>query len=148
MWDDLSMLDILFVPDAVEGGLAVVGNEAMYRIDPGYVVAPFMTTNFYDTSPLEAFDNRQGLSVDHLMGSTSLPPAFPITRVGGGAYWDGGLVSNAPLGRALNALEEPDQCDIDTHTEVIVVDLFRTNAEVPTNLIDVLWCTFEIMFSS
>lgn len=180
MWHDLSLPDFPFVPDAFEESLAVVGNEAMYRMNPAYIIAPFLASSFYDTSPLrksierwvdfdtlnnsetyvavtavnietgelETFDNRQGLSVDHLMASTSLPPAFAITHIDGGAYWDGGLVSNAPLGRALNALEEPGQYDIDTQTEVIVVDLFRNSAEIPTNLIDVLWRTFEIMFSS
>ncbi len=180
MWEDLSMPDIPFVPDAVEAGLGVMGNETMYYVNPAYIVTPFLATSFYETFPLrasiekwvdfdklnssetyvavtavnietgelETFDNRQGLRVDHLMASTSLPPAFPITQVGDGAYWDGGLVSNAPLGRALNALEESDQYDSGTETEVIVVDLFRNRAEIPTNLLGVLWRTFEIMFSS
>ncbi len=101
-----------------------------------------------ETGELETFDNRRGLSADHLVASTSLPPAFPITQVDGNAYWDGGLVSNAPLGCALNALEDFDHREIDTQTEVIVVDLFRNSATVPGNLLDVMWRSFEIMFSS
>ncbi len=97
---------------------------------------------------LETFDNRQGLSVDHLIACTGLPPAFPITRLDDSAYWDGGLVSNAPLGRALNALQAAERLDSATETELVVIDLFPSNAAVPGNLIDVMWRSFEIVFSS
>lgn len=101
-----------------------------------------------ESGELETFDNRQGLTVDHLMASSSMPPSFPITRIDGDAYWDGGLVSNAPLGRAINALEAADQRDLDTETELIVVDLFRNSAPVPTNLLEVMWRSSEIMLAS
>lgn len=177
MWRDLAMRDIPFVPNVVEESMAVFGKTAMYQINPAYAVAPLLATSVYDTSPLrqsiekwldfdklnrsetyvavtavnietgelETFDNRQGLTVDHLMASSSLPPAFPFTRIKGNAYWDGGLVSNAPLGLALNAMEAID--DREAETEVIVVDIFRNNAPVPNSLIDVMWRSFEIMFS-
>lgn len=157
--------------------MVALGKTAMYHINPAYVAAPLLATSMYSTSPLrrslkkwvdfdklnrsetyvaitavnitsgelEIFDNRQGLTVDHLMASTGLPPAFPITRVDGSAYWDGGLVSNAPLGCALNALEAADR---NAETELIVIDLFRNQAGVPNNLLDVMWRSFEIVFSS
>ncbi len=180
MWQDLSLPDIPFVPDVVEESMAALGNEAMYSINPAYVVAPFLATSVYDTMPLrrsierwvdfdklnrsptyvavtavniatgelETFDNRQGLTIDHLLASSSLPPSFPITRINGAAYWDGGLVSNAPLGFAINTLEKLEPQTGDVETELIVVDLFRNEASVPGTLIDVMWRSFEIMFSS
>ena len=97
---------------------------------------------------LETFDNRQGLTVDHLLASTSMPPTFPITHIEDSAYWDGGLVYSAPLGRALNALQAAERLDNATETELVVVDLFRNHAAVPGNLLDVMRRSFEIVFSS
>jgi NTE family protein len=44
------------------------------------------------------FDSRHmRLSLDHVMASGALPPAFPAVRIGGEAYWDGGVYSNTPI---------------------------------------------------
>jgi NTE family protein len=46
------------------------------------------------------FDSRDqphGLSLDHVMASSALPPAFPAVRIDGEAFWDGGLYSNTPM---------------------------------------------------
>ena len=44
------------------------------------------------------FDSRQmALALDHVMASAALPPAFPAVRIGGEAYWDGGVYSNTPI---------------------------------------------------
>ncbi len=49
------------------------------------------------TSRMHYFDSRDGaLSIDHLMASGALPPAFPPVRIGGELYWDGGILSNTP----------------------------------------------------
>ena len=38
------------------------------------------------------FDNRiQSLSVEHVMASGALPPAFLAVRIDGAPYWDGGI---------------------------------------------------------
>jgi len=58
------------------------------------------------TSELVAFNNRSGLSFEHIIASASLPPSFPMTRVGSDSFWDGGLISNTPLSSAINCLEE------------------------------------------
>src|SRR5262245_43369149 len=38
----------------------------------------------------------------HVLASGSLPPAFPWTEIDGMPYWDGGIVDNAPIGRAID----------------------------------------------
>src|ERR1043166_1855948 len=44
------------------------------------------------------FDSRDAaLSLDHVMASGALPPAFPAIRIDGEPYWDGGVYSNTPI---------------------------------------------------
>jgi len=44
------------------------------------------------------FDSRHmALTLDHVMASGALPPAFGAVRIHGEAYWDGGVYSNTPL---------------------------------------------------
>jgi len=50
------------------------------------------------TSAMRYFDSRdEDLSIDHIMASGALPPAFPAVRIGGELYWDGGILSNTPV---------------------------------------------------
>jgi NTE family protein len=44
------------------------------------------------------FDSRDlRFTIDHVMASGALPPAFPAVRVEDELYWDGGILSNTPL---------------------------------------------------
>ncbi len=44
------------------------------------------------------FDSRHmALTLEHVMASGALPPAFGAVRIRGEAYWDGGVYSNTPL---------------------------------------------------
>jgi NTE family protein len=44
------------------------------------------------------FDSRaERLTIEHVMASSALPPAFPAARIDGEAYWDGGIYSNTPV---------------------------------------------------
>jgi NTE family protein len=44
------------------------------------------------------FDSREmALGLDEVMASGALPPWFPAIRIGGEAYWDGGVYSNTPV---------------------------------------------------
>jgi NTE family protein len=50
------------------------------------------------TGTMRYFDSRAGrFTIDHVMGSSALPPAFPAARIDGVAYWDGGIYSNTPV---------------------------------------------------
>jgi NTE family protein len=49
-------------------------------------------------SEMRYFDSRdEPLTIDHVMASGALPPAFPAVRIGAEAYWDGGVYSNTPI---------------------------------------------------
>ena len=44
------------------------------------------------------FDSKtMKLSLDHILASGALPPAFPAVRIDGDPYWDGGIYSNTPV---------------------------------------------------
>jgi NTE family protein len=50
------------------------------------------------TAEMRYFDSRDmPLSIDHVMASGALPPAFPPVRIDGELYWDGGILSNTPV---------------------------------------------------
>jgi NTE family protein len=49
------------------------------------------------------FDSREEpVSLDHVLASGALPPAFPAVRIDGQAYWDGGIYSNTPIEAVLD----------------------------------------------
>ena len=99
-------------------------------IDPVLLVS---ATNV-ERGEIEYFDSRRGgLSLDHIVASGSLPPAFPMTKIGSEFFWDGGLFDNTPLGAVLNALStspDPDRA-------VYVVNLFPNKGPIPGNLLGV-----------
>jgi NTE family protein len=81
------------------------------------------------------FDNRcHRLEIDHIIASASIPPAFPMTPIGGQHYWDGGLFLNTPLSSAINCLE---QILADIRRELIVVELFPMKAPLPQDMAQV-----------
>jgi len=54
-------------------------------------------------SGMRYFDSRkEPLSIDHVMASGALPPAFPAIRIAKDAYWDGGVYSNTPIEAVLD----------------------------------------------
>ncbi len=42
------------------------------------------------------------LTLDHVMASGALPPAFPAVRIDEDHYWDGGIFSNTPIEAVLD----------------------------------------------
>jgi len=76
------------------------------------------------------------LTLDHIMASGSLPPAFPETVIMQRSYWDGGLSDNTPLGAVVDELgklnEEPD-----AQRTIYVVNLFPKRAPLPRNMLEI-----------
>lgn len=95
-----------------------------------------------DSSELVVFDSYIDLlTVDHIMASASLPPAFPWTTVAGRHYWDGGIVSNSPLERVI------ERCGA-AGKRVFIIDLFPGRArKLPANLLEVALRRDEIVYS-
>jgi NTE family protein len=94
------------------------------------------------------FANADGLTLDHILASSSLPPGFPMTQIDGRCYWDGGLRSNMPLSEAINCLEafEPDNSAL--KREVIVIELVPKAGKVPETIQQVTERISSLIFSS
>jgi NTE family protein len=79
------------------------------------------------------YSRDDGLTLDHILASGSLPPAFAMTPIGNRSYWDGGLFDNTPLGAVLDRLDKAAGVD----RTVYVVNLFPNKAPIPRNLLEV-----------
>jgi NTE family protein len=80
---------------------------------------------------IQYFDSADGgLSLDHILASCSLPPAFPMTDIGDQSYWDGGLFDNTPLGAVLDRLDQA----ADVERTVYLVNLFPNRGPIPDSM--------------
>jgi NTE family protein len=88
------------------------------------------------------FDSaRHRIGARHIMASGALPPGFPAIEIEGEHYWDGGLVSNTPLGWMVEAGPAKD-------TLVFQVDLWSARGAFPRNMARVTTRQKEIQYSS
>ncbi len=94
------------------------------------------------------FENEQDLSIDHILASGSLPPAFPMTRIKDGYYWDGGVHSNTPLSEAINCLERCGARSRGVKREIIVVELVPMQGTIPNTMEEVISRFFNLIFAS
>jgi predicted acylesterase/phospholipase RssA len=79
------------------------------------------------------YSREDTLTLDHIVASGSLPPAFPMTMIEDSSYWDGGLFNNTPLGAVLDKLDSAPGLD----RTIYVVNLFPNKAPLPRNLLEV-----------
>ncbi|WP_299462618.1 patatin-like phospholipase family protein [uncultured Microscilla sp.] len=104
-----------------------------------------------ESGQLERFSNKseEGLTIDKIIASMSIPPNFPAVKIDQDYYWDGGLYANMPLSPAINHLEalESENGETITERELIVVSLFRKNAQMPSNINEVTERIKEIIFA-
>lgn len=94
------------------------------------------------SSEVVLFDSYlDDLTVDHIMASGSLPPAFAWVTIEGRHYWDAGIVSNSPLQPALDRVGA-------TGKHVYLIDLFPGQRDnLPESLMEVSARREEIIFS-
>lgn len=94
-----------------------------------------------ETGDLHYFDTREmRLDARHIMASGALPPGLPPVRIDGQSWWDGALISNAPLMH----LVDDDSDDV----LVIQLDLFASKGEAPKSVAEAVSREKEIRFSS
>ena len=70
-------------------------HDGSTRLTVGAVNACSGTMRYFDSQ-------YEAISVDHVMASGALPPAFPAVRIDGEVYWDGGIYSNTPIEAVLD----------------------------------------------
>jgi NTE family protein len=88
------------------------------------------------------FDSRhETLSVEHVMASGALPPAFPAVRIDGEPYWDGGIYSNTPIEAVLDDRPRRDSL-------IFAVNVWHQTAPEPESIWQVMGRTKDIQFAS
>ena len=88
------------------------------------------------------FDSRDAaLSIDHVMASGALPPAFPAIRIDGEPYWDGGVYSNTPIEAVLD--DKPRRDSV-----IFGVNVWQPVAPEPQSIWQVLGRQKDIQYAS
>jgi NTE family protein len=94
------------------------------------------------TSEMRYFDSRDGeITVDHVLASGALPPAFPAVRIDGELYWDGGILSNTPTEAIFD--DDPRRNSL-----IFAVHLWNPTGPEPETMWDVLHRQKDIQYSS
>jgi NTE family protein len=94
------------------------------------------------TSVMHYFDCRDmTLTVDHIMASGALPPAFPAVSIGGDLCWDGGILSNTPAERIFE--DRPRRNSL-----IFAVHLWNPTGPEPTTIWETLHRQKDIQYSS
>ena len=93
-------------------------------------------------SQMRYFDSRdEPLTIDHVMASGALPPAFPAIRIGGEAYWDGGVYSNTPIEAVLD--DKPRRDSV-----IFGVNVWQSVGAEPQSLWEVMGRQKDIQYAS
>ena len=94
------------------------------------------------TSMMRYFDTRDmPISVEHIMASGALPPAFPAVRIDGELYWDGGILSNTPTEVIFD--DNPRRNSL-----IFAVHLWNPQGDEPTTILEVLNRQKDVQYSS
>jgi NTE family protein len=120
-------------------------NNGGIRVAVGATNVGTSEVKYFDNVVDNDVDNDEGrLSFEDVIASGSLPPGFPMTKVNGDHYWDGGLFSNTPLSPALNRLEELET----DKRELVVIELFPREIPIPDNMPDVVNRMIQLQFTN
>ena len=88
------------------------------------------------------FDSRhESISIEHVLASGALPPAFPAVRIKDEFYWDGGIYSNTPLEAVLD--DNPRRSSL-----IFTVDVWNPDGPEPETLWQVAGREKEIKYAS
>ena len=88
------------------------------------------------------FDTRDHpITLDHILASGALPPAFPAVRIDGDAYWDGGIYSNTPIEAVLD--DNPRRDSV-----IFTVNVWNPVGSEPNSVWDVMGRTKDIQYAS
>jgi NTE family protein len=141
------------------GSDARVGIEraAMYLVDPLKKLLPELVdfdlvnsgnTRFtlglttVQTGQIRYFDSKQEkIGLEHIVGSSAIPPCFPAVLIDGEYYWDGGVYSNSPIEVVFD--EYPRESSV-----VFAVQIWHTHGDRPESLSHAFMREKDILFGS
>jgi NTE family protein len=88
------------------------------------------------------FDSREEtISLDHILGSSAVPPSFPAVRIDGESYWDGGIYSNTPIEVVFD--DNPRKNSV-----VFAVQIWHSRGPEPESIAQVFMRQKDILFGS
>jgi NTE family protein len=87
---------------------------------------------------------KMQITPDHILASGSLPPGFPMTKIDGVHYWDGGLFDNTPIEALLDLLDHDEISKL----PIFVINLFPTHGGIPHSLSEVQGRMMEIAYEN
>jgi NTE family protein len=138
---------------------AKVGIEqaSMYRVDPLKKLLPSLV-NFnlinsgksrftlglaaVRTGEIRYFDSkRDTIGLDHVLGSSAIPPCFPAVRIDDEYYWDGGIYSNTPVEVVFD--DYPRLSSV-----VFAAQIWHTRGPEPKSLMHAFMREKDILFGS
>jgi NTE family protein len=94
------------------------------------------------TGQIRYFDSKKDkIGVEHVLGSSAIPPSFPAVLIDGEYYWDGGVYSNSPVEAVFN--ENPRQSSV-----VFAVQIWHTRGPEPQSLAHAFMREKDILFGS
>ena len=109
-------------------------NERSMRLTVGTVHVKSGELRYFDT-------REQRIDVEHIMASGALPPAFPAVRIGGEAYWDGGIYSNTPIEAVMDDRPRRDSL-------IFAVNVWQPEGPEPGSIWQVMGRQKEIQYAS
>jgi NTE family protein len=146
-------------PALVRGVDANVGIEraALYHVDPLKKLLPTLIDfdRVNSGSPrftlglvtvrsghMRYFDTKnEKVGLDHVLGSSAIPPSFPAVRIDGESYWDGGIYSNTPVEVVFD--DDPRQSSV-----VFAVQIWHSHGLEPESIAQVFMRQKDILFGS
>ena len=94
------------------------------------------------TGQMRYFDSKQAkIGLEHVLGSSAIPPSFPAVPIDGEYYWDGGVYSNSPIEVVFD--EDPRQSSV-----VFAVQIWQTRGPRPESLQHAFMREKDILFGS
>jgi NTE family protein len=88
------------------------------------------------------FDTREEkVGIEHVLGSSAIPPSFPAVRIGGESYWDGGIYSNTPVEVVFDDYQRTDSV-------IFAVQIWHSRGLEPESIAQVFMRQKDILFGS
>jgi NTE family protein len=86
-------------------------------------------------------DKKERIGLEHVLGSSALPPCFPAVLIDGEYYWDGGVYSNSPIEVVFD--EDPRRSSI-----VFAIQIWHTRGPRPESLSHAFMREKDILFGT
>ncbi|MBP9743700.1 MAG: patatin-like phospholipase family protein [Burkholderiales bacterium] len=93
------------------------------------------------------FDSfEEEITLDHVLATGALPPAFPPVKIGNKYYIDGGVFSNTPIFKLIDEFaDHPDEME---NILCFMIDLFSASGPYPHSMDGMLERVKDIQYSS